>query len=163
MIMGITFLHSDRPSSRNQRYSPYSRSDPSGYRQCHRDHTTGFALADVIKGVSMFQSKSIDVPVLGIIENMSWFTPAELPKNKYYIFGKDGGKNLAEKMGIPLLGQIPIVMSIREGGDNGIPVAWTDDATLGNAFSELAANVIQQLNDRNENLKPTERVHVKKR
>lgn len=121
------------------------------------------ALADVIKGVSMFQSKSIDVPVLGIIENMSWFTPAELPENKYYIFGKDGGKNLAEKMGIPLLGQIPIVMSIREGGDNGIPVAWTDDATLGNAFSELAANVIQQLNYRNENLKPTERVHVKKR
>jgi len=121
------------------------------------------ALADVIKGVSMFQSKSIDVPVLGIIENMSWFTPAELPKNKYYIFGKDGGKNLAEKMGIPLLGQIPIVMSIREGGDNGIPVAWEDDTTIGNVFSALAANVIQQLNYRNENLKPTERVHVKKR
>ncbi len=121
------------------------------------------ALADVIKGVSMFQSKSIDVPVLGIIENMSWFTPAELPENKYYIFGKDGGKNLAEKMGIPLLGQIPIVMSIREGGDNGIPVAWEDDTKIGNAFSELAANVIQQLNYRNENLKPTERVHVKKR
>jgi len=121
------------------------------------------ALADVIKGVSMFQSKSIDVPVLGIIENMSWFTPAELPENKYYIFGKDGGKNLAEKMGIPLLGQIPIVMSIREGGDNGIPVAWEDDTTIGNVFSALAANVIQQLNYRNENLKPTERVHVKKR
>ena len=122
------------------------------------------ALADVIKGVSMFQSKSIDVPVLGIVENMSWFTPAELPENKYYIFGKDGGKNLAEKMGIPLLGQIPIVMSIREGGDSGIPVAWKDnDAVVGNAFTELAANVIQQLEYRNENLKPTERVRVKKR
>jgi ATP-binding protein involved in chromosome partitioning len=121
------------------------------------------ALADVIKGVSMFQSKSIDVPVLGIVENMSWFTPAELPENKYYIFGKNGGKNLAEKMGIPLLGQIPIVMSIREGGDNGIPVAWEDDSTIGNAFTELADNVIQQLEIRNANLKPTERVRVKKR
>ena len=121
------------------------------------------ALADVIKGVSMFQSKSIDVPVLGIVENMSWFTPAELPENKYYIFGKDGGKNLAQKMGIPLLGQIPIVMSIREGGDTGIPVAWNNDSAVGNAFSELAINVIQQLEYRNENLKPTERVHVKKR
>jgi ATP-binding protein involved in chromosome partitioning len=121
------------------------------------------ALADVIKGVSMFQSKSIDVPVLGIIENMSWFTPAELPENKYYIFGKDGGKNLAEKMGIPFLGQIPIVMSIREGGDNGIPAAWNEDTVTGNSFKELATNVIQQLEYRNENLKPTERVRVKKR
>jgi ATP-binding protein involved in chromosome partitioning len=77
------------------------------------------ALADVIRGTSMFQSKSIDVPVLGLIENMSWFTPAELPENKYYIFGKDGGKLLADKLGLKLLGQIPIVQSIREGGDNG--------------------------------------------
>lgn len=121
------------------------------------------ALADVIKGVSMFQSKSIDVPVLGIVENMSWFTPAELPENKYYIFGKDGGKDLAQKMDIPLLGQIPIVMSIREGGDSGIPVAWNNDTVTGNAFAELAANVIQQVEYRNANLKPTERVHVKKR
>jgi ATP-binding protein involved in chromosome partitioning len=94
---------------------------------------------------------------------MSWFTPAELPENKYYIFGKDGGKNLAKEMGIPLLGQIPIVMSIREGGDSGIPVAWEGDTVIGNAFAELAANVIQQLEYRNANLKPTERVHVKKR
>ncbi len=121
------------------------------------------ALADVIKGVSMFQSKSIDVPVLGIVENMSWFTPAELPENKYYIFGKDGGKNLAQKMDIPLLGQIPIVMSIREGGDKGIPVAWEEDTVIGKSFTELAANVIQQLDYRNENLKPTERVRIKKR
>jgi ATP-binding protein involved in chromosome partitioning len=121
------------------------------------------ALADVIKGVSMFQSKSIDVPVLGIVENMSWFTPDELPENKYYIFGKDGGKNLAQAMDIPLLGQIPIVMSIREGGDAGIPEAWKDQSPIGIAFAELAANVIQQLDFRNENLKPTERVRVKKR
>jgi ATP-binding protein involved in chromosome partitioning len=121
------------------------------------------ALADVIKGVSMFKSKSIDVPVLGIVENMSWFTPAELPENKYYIFGKDGGKNLAQKMGIPLLGQIPIVMSIREGGDNGIPTAWREDTATENPFTKLATNVIRQLEYRNENLKPTERVRVKKR
>jgi ATP-binding protein involved in chromosome partitioning len=121
------------------------------------------ALADVIKGVSMFRSKSVDVPVLGIVENMSWFTPAELPENKYYIFGKDGGKNLAHDMGIPFLGQIPIVMSIREGGDNGIPAAWSEETATGNSFKELAANVIEQLRIRNENLKPTERVRVKKR
>jgi ATP-binding protein involved in chromosome partitioning len=121
------------------------------------------ALADVIKGVSMFRSKSVDVPVLGIVENMSWFTPAELPENKYYIFGKDGGKNLAHDMGIPFLGQIPIVMSIREGGDNGIPAAWSEETVTGNSFKELAANVIEQLRIRNENLKPTERVRVKKR
>ena len=121
------------------------------------------ALADVIKGVSMFRSKSIDVPVLGIIENMSWFTPEELPENKYYIFGKDGGKNMAQYMGIPFLGQVPIVMSIREGGDLGIPVAWNENSTAGNSFKELAYNVIQQLEYRNKNLKPTERVRVKKR
>jgi len=120
------------------------------------------ALLDVIKGVSMFKSKSIDVPVLGIIENMSWFTPAELPDNKYYIFGKDGGKDLAEHMNIPFLGQIPIVMSIREGGDNGIPVAWEEDNLSGKSFKLLADNVILQLELRNKNLKPTERVRVKK-
>jgi ATP-binding protein involved in chromosome partitioning len=121
------------------------------------------ALLDVIKGVSMFRSKSIEVPVLGIVENMSWFTPEELPDNKYYIFGKDGGRKLAETMGISCLGQIPIVMSIREGGDQGIPVAWNEDGAAGMAFTALARNVIQQLEYRNENLKPTERVRVKKR
>jgi len=119
-------------------------------------------LADVIKGVSMFRSKSIEVPVLGIVENMSWFTPEELPDNKYYIFGKDGGRNLARKMSIPFLGQIPIVMSIREGGDQGIPVAWSENSIIGKAFIALAANVIDQLNYRNENLRPTERVRIKK-
>ncbi len=121
------------------------------------------ALLDVIKGVSMFRSKSIEVPVLGIVENMAWFTPEELPNNKYYIFGKDGGKNLAEKMGIACLGQIPIEMGIREGGDHGIPVAWSEDTATGEAFKALASNVIRELEYRNENLKPTERVHVKKR
>ena len=120
------------------------------------------ALADVIKGVSMFRSKSIEVPVLGIVENMSWFTPEELPDNKYYIFGKDGGRNLAREMSIPFLGQIPIVMSIREGGDRGIPVAWSENSITGKAFIALAANVIDQLSYRNENLRPTERVRIKK-
>jgi ATP-binding protein involved in chromosome partitioning len=121
------------------------------------------ALADVIKSVSMFRSKSIDVPVLGIVENMSWFTPEELPENKYYIFGKDGGKNLARDLGIPLLGQIPVVMNIREGGDCGIPAAWREDTASGKSFTELAINVIRQLELRNKNLQPTERVRVKKR
>ena len=120
------------------------------------------ALLDVIKGVSMFRSKSIDVPVLGIIENMSWFTPEELPENKYYIFGKDGGKNLAQELGIPCLGQIPIVMSIREGGDHGTPAALDEETASGLAFKELASNVVQQLEYRNSNLKPTERVRIKK-
>jgi len=121
------------------------------------------ALADVIKGVSMFRSPSIDVPVLGIVENMAWFSPEELPENKYYIFGKDGGKNMAQYMDIPLLGQIPIVMGIREGGDSGIPAAWLEETATGNSFRELALNVIEQCAYRNENLKPTERVRVKKR
>ena len=81
------------------------------------------ALADARKGVDMFRNEKIGVPVLGIVENMAWFTPAELPENKYYIFGKDGGKALAEEMQVPLLGQIPLVQSIREGGDNGEPIA----------------------------------------
>jgi len=121
------------------------------------------ALADVIKGVSMFTSKSVDVPVLGIVENMAWFTPDELPDNRYYIFGKDGGKNLAERMEIPFLGQIPIVMSIREGGDGGIPAAFDEKSVTGISFKDLAANVVEQLGYRNANLKPTERVHVKKK
>ncbi len=116
------------------------------------------ALADVIKGVAMFKSKSVDVPVLGIVENMSWFTPAELPENKYYIFGKDGGKHLAEKMNIPLLGQIPLVMGIREGGDNGQPVAWNHDTVTGLAFADLAQNVIHRMELRNKFYKPTEKV-----
>lgn len=120
------------------------------------------ALAAVIKGVSMFKSKSVNVPILGIIENMAWFTPEELPENKYYIFGKEGGKNLALKMGIPLLGQVPIVMGIRESGDNGAPISCNETSIIGKTFKELAANVVQQLGHRNQNFKPTERVRVKK-
>lgn len=118
------------------------------------------ALADVVKGVSMFNSQTINVPVLGIIENMSWFTPAELPDNKYYIFGKDGGKNLAEKMGLPLLGQIPLVMGIREGGDNGTPVAADENSATGMAFEKLADELIRQLEHRNLFVKPTVKVKV---
>ncbi len=118
------------------------------------------ALADVVKGVSMFNSKSINVPVLGIIENMSWFTPAELPESKYYIFGKDGGKELAEKMGLPLLGQIPLVISIREGGDSGLPAAWDEDSLTGIAFEKLASEMILQLEHRNIYFEPTKKVKV---
>lgn len=119
------------------------------------------ALADAIKGISMFRSDKIDVPVIGLVENMSWFTPAELPENKYYIFGRDGGKNLAEKMNVPLLGQIPLVQSIREGSDSGEPVALADSVT-GNAFSELAAEVIRRVDERNRELMPTHKVQMNK-
>lgn len=118
------------------------------------------ALADVIRGTSMFQSKSIDVPVLGLVENMSWFTPAELPDNKYYIFGKDGGKMLAEKLGINLLGQIPIVQSIREGGDEGVPTASVPESVTGMAFAGVAKNLMHQLHLRNIQRAPTKKVKI---
>ena len=121
------------------------------------------ALADVVKGVAMFKSKSVDVPVLGIIENMSWFTPAELPDNKYYIFGKDGGKDLAEKLELPLLGQIPLVMSIREGGDNGVPAAWNEDSVTGQAFIEVAKQVVHRLDLRNKFFKPSRKVKTERK
>lgn len=118
------------------------------------------ALADVIRGVNMFKGKGVDVPVLGLVENMAWFTPAELPENKYYIFGKEGGVKLAEKLQLPLLGQIPIVQSIREGGDSGAPVALNEDSITGQAFAAIAANVIEQTDFRNEHLDPTKKVKV---
>lgn len=121
------------------------------------------ALADVVKGVSMFRSSSISVPVLGIIENMAWFTPEELPDNRYYIFGKDGGKELAARLDIPLLGQIPIVMRIREGGDSGLPAAWDENSASGIAFENLAEGVIAQLERRNIFFKPTEKVTVRRK
>lgn len=121
------------------------------------------ALADVVKGVGMFRSKSIDVPVLGLVENMSWFTPAELPENRYYIFGKDGGKKLAEEIGLPLLGQIPLVQGIREGGDDGVPAASKTDSATGMAFASLAGEVIAQLEFRNANLDPTKKVKVSRK
>ncbi len=119
------------------------------------------ALADVIKGINMFHIQNINVPVLGIIENMSWFTPEELPENKYYIFGKDGVKNLAESLGIPLLGQIPIVQSIREGGDNGMPSVLSKEAAS-EAFKKIADNLNLQVIKRNAELDPTQKVEITK-
>jgi ATP-binding protein involved in chromosome partitioning len=118
------------------------------------------ALADAIKGIEMFRSDKINVPVLGLVENMSWFTPAELPENRYYIFGKDGGKNLAETYGVSLLGQIPVVQSICEGGDSGKPVALEESVT-GSAFMDLAAEVIKKTEERNQTTEPTKRVIIK--
>jgi ATP-binding protein involved in chromosome partitioning len=118
------------------------------------------ALADVIRGTSMFQSKSIDVPVLGLVENMAWFTPAELPNNRYYIFGQDGGKKLADKLGLKLLGQIPIVQSIREGGDQGTPVAAETDSITGIAFAEVAKSLAHQVHIRNIERAPTKKVKI---
>ncbi|MDR2810060.1 MAG: Mrp/NBP35 family ATP-binding protein [Tannerellaceae bacterium] len=118
------------------------------------------ALADARKGISLFTGEKVNVPVLGLVENMAWFTPAELPQNKYYIFGKDGGKQLAEELGIPLLGQIPLVQSIREGGDTGVPAALQTDTPTGSAFEELAGQVVEQVQRRNEQHPPTERVMI---
>lgn len=100
------------------------------------------ALADARKGISMFQGEKVNVPILGLVENMAWFTPAELPNNKYYLFGKEGCKKLAEELHVPLLGQIPIVQSICEGGDNGMPVACDENSITGQAFAELTKSGI---------------------
>jgi ATP-binding protein involved in chromosome partitioning len=119
------------------------------------------ALADAVKGISMFTSDKINVPVIGLVENMSWFTPAELPGNRYYIFGRDGGKNLAEKTGVPLLGQIPLVQGICESSDKGHPVAL-EDSVAGKAFSSLADEVVKQTEKRNRDLRPTVKVQMNK-
>lgn len=111
------------------------------------------ALADAVKGINMFESPGIQVPVLGLVENMSWFTPAELPNNKYYIFGKEGAKKLADEKGLRLLGQIPIVQSIMEGGENGSPVALDEDSVTGQAFIELARNVAHAVDETGETAK----------
>ena len=99
------------------------------------------ALVDAKKGVEMFRNEKVNVPILGLVENMAWFTPAELPQNKYYIFGKDGGKALAEELHIPLLGQIPLVQSIREGGDNGLPIALQAGHPAAEAFNQIAKSL----------------------
>jgi ATP-binding protein involved in chromosome partitioning len=119
------------------------------------------ALADAIKGISMFRSDKINVPVLGLVENMSWFTPAELPENKYFIFGKGGCRLLAGKMNVPLLGQIPLIQSICEGSDNGHPVVL-DDSVAGKAFMDLADEVIEKVNIRHKELRPTVKVELNK-
>ncbi|MFN3942965.1 MAG: P-loop NTPase [Flavobacterium sp.] len=118
------------------------------------------ALADAKKGVAMFQSEAIQVPVLGIIENMAYFTPAELPENKYYIFGKEGAKNLAEDLGVPVLGEIPLVQSIREAGDYGRPAALQTATPVEEAFEAVTRNVVQEVVNRNENLPPTEAIKI---
>ncbi|WP_157206931.1 Mrp/NBP35 family ATP-binding protein [Mariniflexile maritimum] len=118
------------------------------------------ALADAKKGVAMFQQESIDVPVLGIIENMAYFTPAELPNNKYYIFGKEGAKNLATDLQVPFLGELPLVQSIREAGDLGRPAALQIATPLEKAFETLAQNVVQEVVRRNEDLPPTEAIKI---
>ncbi len=113
------------------------------------------ALADARKGISMFTGDKVGVPILGLVENMAWFTPAELPDNKYYIFGKDGCKRLAEESGYELLGQIPLVQSIREGGDAGAPVALNENSITGMAFAELAGRVVEAVDKRNRELPET--------
>ncbi|KAB1156829.1 Mrp/NBP35 family ATP-binding protein [Flavobacterium luteum] len=118
------------------------------------------ALADAKKGVSMFMSDAINVPVLGIIENMAYFTPEELPSNKYYIFGKEGAKNLAEDLQVPFLGEVPIVQSIREAGDYGRPAAMQTGSVIETVFEEITRNVVQEVVSRNENLPPTEAVKI---
>lgn len=116
------------------------------------------ALADARKGISMFQMPQINVPVLGLIENMSYFTPAELPQNKYYIFGKEGARDMASQLNVPFLGEIPLVQSVREGGDTGIPIALDEDSPVSKAFEDVADNVIRQVAIRNAEKSPTERV-----
>lgn len=120
------------------------------------------ALADARKGINMFTGEKVNVPVLGIVENMAWFTPAELPENKYYIFGKDGGKRLADELEVPLLGQIPLVQSIRECGDAGRPVAVSNDSIMSMAFRSLAENVVERVNFRNTTMEATQKVAMVK-
>ncbi|TYA70027.1 Mrp/NBP35 family ATP-binding protein [Seonamhaeicola marinus] len=118
------------------------------------------ALADAKKGVAMFQQDSIQVPVLGIIENMAYFTPEELPENKYYIFGKEGAKNLAEDLKVPFLGELPLVQSIREAGDVGRPAALQTATPLEQSFEKLTQNVVQEVVRRNDTLPPTEAIKI---
>ena len=118
------------------------------------------ALADARKGISMFKDDKVNVPILGLVENMAWFTPAEHPDERYYIFGREGGVKLAEHMGVRLLAQIPLVASIADSGDNGCPVAMTDSIT-GHAFAHLAHEVIDAVAERNSVLPPTQKVQLK--
>ena len=120
------------------------------------------ALADARKGVDMYMNDKVNVPILGLVENMAWFTPAELPENRYYIFGKEGCKQLAEELNVPLLGQIPLVQGICESGDQGTPVALDAETITGRAFLQLAASVVRQVDRRNMELEPTRIVQVKK-
>jgi ATP-binding protein involved in chromosome partitioning len=113
------------------------------------------ALADARKGIDMYRNEKVNVPILGLVENMAWFTPAELPDNRYYIFGREGGKQLAEEMGVPLLAQIPLVQSICENGDAGTPAALSSDTATGLSFINLAQAVVTVVNRRNREQPPT--------
>ena len=118
------------------------------------------ALADAKKGIAMFQQDSIQVPVLGIVENMSYFTPQELPENKYYIFGKQGAKNLATDTKVPFLGEIPLVQSVREAGDVGRPAALQENSPIADAINSITQNMVAQLVKRNKTLPPTQVVKI---
>jgi len=118
------------------------------------------ALADALKAMNMFMLPQINVPILGVVENMAWFTPAELPENKYFIFGQGGGKKLARESNSVLLGQIPLVQSIREGGDNGMPAVLQQDSIVSAAFLEVAKNTLRQVAVRNEMIAPTQIVKM---
>ena len=118
------------------------------------------ALADARKGIDMYRNDKVNVPILGLVENMAWFTPAELPQNKYYIFGRDGCKRLAEEMKLPLLAQIPLVQAICDNGDEGTPVAMRTDTMTGQAFLNLAQAVVTVVNRRNKGLPKTEIVNM---
>lgn len=118
------------------------------------------ALADAKKGVAMFQQDSINVPVLGIVENMAYFTPAELPENKYYIFGEGGAKNLASDLGIPFLGELPIVQSIREAGDLGRPAGLQEGTEVEEIVTDITRNIVTQVIKRNDNLPATEAIKI---
>jgi ATP-binding protein involved in chromosome partitioning len=113
------------------------------------------ALADAKKGIAMFGQAQVNVPIIGLVENMSYFTPAELPNNKYYIFGKEGGRRLAEEYDLPFLGQIPLVQSIREGGDQGVPIMMSDDEITKKAFEEFAAVAVRSIAMRNAQMPMT--------
>ncbi len=118
------------------------------------------AVADVRKSIDMFKNPTINVPILGIIENMSYFTPEECPENKYYIFGKDGGKYLAEDLGVAFLGELPLVQSVRESGDYGRPAALQENTPVQKAFEEITKNVVEETIKRNKTLPPTEKIKI---
>ncbi|MBQ8709726.1 MAG: Mrp/NBP35 family ATP-binding protein [Bacteroidaceae bacterium] len=120
------------------------------------------ALADARKGINMYMNDKVNVPILGLVENMAWFTPAELPENKYYIFGKDGCKQLAEELNVPLLAQIPLIQSVCEDGDKGEPAVLYPASPEGIAFMSLAAKVVTQVDKRNVEMAPTQRIEVSK-
>ena len=120
------------------------------------------ALADARKGIAMFMGEKVNVPVLGLVENMAWFTPEKHPDERYYIFGREGAVRLAQELNVKLLAQIPIVGSICDGGDGGEPIALKDSIS-GHSFLHLAHEVIEAVNERNESLPPTQKVDVKKR